>query len=1112
VPTIDQLAPATATSDTDEVIVNQTGVTRRATRAQLLAGVQAELTLPSGTVLGRSSAGIGPFETLVLGANLNLNLGTLSATGTSYAIAQSTPGTIPAAGDLVGVGQGGTNAAITVGELATGIFSLPGLSAANLVVQQGGSASVPLVTAIGSLIPLSGGTMTGPLLLAGNPSVPLAAATKTYVDQATAAVLPLAGGTLTGPLLLAQNPTQPLQAATKQYVDSQSSGSAALPLSGGTMTGPLNLAGPPLTPEEAAPKSYVDQSVATALPLGGGTLTGNLVLEIAPTLSLHAVPKGYVDTSLSAFLPQAGGTITGSLILAHDPLQSLEAATKEYVDAGVASALPLKGGTLSGGLTLPSNPVYPLQAATKQYVDSQMAGPAALPLSGGTLTGALTLQADPTTALQAATKHYVDAATAPLLPTSGGTMTGQLTLSGNPGGALAAAPKQYVDTAMASSLSLAGGTLTGELVLSAAPTIASGAATKAYVDDAVATSLPLSGGSLTGLLALASPPVTAMDAATMGYVDSRISTVLPLSGGSLSGSLLLATAPVQSLQAATKGYVDAVVTGAVPLAGGTMSGQLILAGAPSASLAAATKGYVDTVTGSLLPLTGGTLTGPITLSADPAQSLQPATKQYVDAASARSLSVSGGTLSGSLAVAELSVAGSVTAVGTIVGGAMAITQSGTQTQTLAAQIDLTREGSGPSDAPVIESNLVVNHSGGGGMSYSNISLSTTVDDAVDSSGTFIDGTLSDVYAFVSNLNVNSVTGTGATGTESQHVAITAATTKKAPAGGYPSGRTGAQAWGMWVPVVDATNLPSSLSGATTGVELDTDANNIDPANVRKGFQFVLNEAVPIASGGYPAEWAYGIYFTTSPNSYYKFQISAGGFYSIAVLDTRNAFPGTAKVTVGLTAPSTTLSVDPALPFTSAGVYGLPVSATNAAQTRVGSNVYTQVGCTLDGPGKTSGVLTFSSPVAVTDGASGTEVVCDSRAIWMATGQQIALDYAGTANLLYDVSTSGPRLTSSLHVDGTINAPAGISAGSIEVAGTAQVTGMLTAGGGLSVGGSYLTLPSYPVASLPSAPNGSMAYATNGRKPWEGAGSGTGVLVWVSTNRWLSTLSGTQVLS
>ncbi len=1112
-PTIDQLAPATATSDTDELIVNQNGITNRATRAQILAGVQAELTLPGGTVLGRASSGIGLAETLTVGSNLILSGGTLSALASPYLIAQESPGSVPTVGDLIAMSQAGTNTAVTLTDLATGILTLPSLNASALMVQATGSTNTETLAELAAgTLPLAGGTLSGPLVLAGDPVTAKGAATKDYVDLRATSQLSISGGTLTGALVLASNPIAPLQAATKQYVDSQSAGAAALPLSGGTLTGPLILDGAPASPLAASPKSYVDGAIGTALPLVGGTITGELALLQAPSLPEHATSKAYVDALAATSLSISGGSLSGSLTLAADPTQALEAATKEYVDEPAAKSLSLGGGTLSGALSLPGNPLAALEAATKQYVDSQMAGPAALPLSGGTLSGTLTLSSDPTNSLEAATKHYVDTATAETLPLAGGTLTGPLGLGGNPIGPLAAAPKQYVDQIAATSLPLAGGTMTGPLVLSGPPSDSLAATTKGYVDAEIATALPLLGGTLLGNLALASDPTAILQAATKGYVDSKAAAGLPLSGGSLSGGLLLASAPVLTLDAATKGYVDGVVAATVPLSGGTMTGVLTLSGPPISPLSATTRAYVDSVGSGSLPISGGTLTGSLNLAADPTTALEPTTKQYVDGRTSALLGLDGGTLTGALSTPALAVSGTATIAGEIVAGGVNVAQAGTQTTALPTQMGLTRNGSGPNDAPLIASNAVVSHSGGSGLSYSNFSLTTTVNDAVSSSGGFVDGTSSDVYALVSTLNVNSVTASGATPTDSQHVAITGAATKKTPVGGYPAGRTGAQMWGLWLPVVDATNLSSATAGATTGIELDTEANNVDSENCRKGFQIVLNEAQSLASGGLPNEWAYGIYFTTSPTGFYKFQISAGGNYSIAVLDTRNAFPGQAKVSVGLNVPSTTLAVDSALPFTSAGVYGLPVSATNASAIKVGTAIYTQVGCTLDGQGKTSGILTFTTPVSLADGALGNTVLGDSRAIWMATGQQIALDYAGSANLLYDTAIGGPHLTASLHVDGTLTAPGGLASATASVSGATQIGGMLTAGGGLTVAGSYMALPSYTVGGLPTAPNGAIAYASNGRKPWEGAGSGTGVMVWVSTNRWLSLLSGTQVLA
>jgi hypothetical protein len=55
------------------------------------------------------------------------------------------------------------------------------------------------------------------------------------------------------------------------------------------------------------------------------------------------------------------------------------------------------------------------------------------------------------------------------------------------------------------------------------------------------------------------------------------------------------------------------------------------------------------------------------------------------------------------------------------------------------------------------------------------------------------------------------------------------------------------------------------------------------------------------------------------------------------------------------------------------------------------------------------------------------------------------------------------------------------------------------------------LPSYTVGSLPSSGTaGGMAFATNGRKPGEGAGAGTGVQVFYDGSHWISVCSGTTI--
>ena len=402
-PTIDQLSPATAASDNDELLASQNGIARKLTRAQLLTGVQPQIAIKAGTLLGRLSSGTGGPEQISIGANLALTNGLLSASASPFNIATLGTGTVPASSDLVPLAQSGGNTSVTYSQFMSGLSGVTNVDVSRLlVVPTGGTTSTRLADLAANTLPLAGGALTGALTLAADPSTSLQAATKRYVDTQVGTALPKAGGTLSGALLLAGDPATSLQAATKQYVDGQVASSISK--TGGTLTGALTLSGDPASALQAATKQYVDARVTRS----GDTLTGPLVLAADPTAPLQAATKGYVDVQVSGAVSKTGGTLTGALTLAADPTLSMHAATKHYIDAQVATSLPLSGGTLTGPVSLPANPASALQAAPKQYVDSQVT--TALPLAGGTLAGALTLAGDPTSSLHAATKRYVDAA------------------------------------------------------------------------------------------------------------------------------------------------------------------------------------------------------------------------------------------------------------------------------------------------------------------------------------------------------------------------------------------------------------------------------------------------------------------------------------------------------------------------------------------------------------------------------------------------------------------------------------------------------------------------------------------------------------------------------
>jgi len=362
-PTIDQLAPATAASDTDEVPISQGGTVRKVTRAQILAGVQPQIAVGSGNLLGRISTGVGSPEPIAVGENLSLANGTLSADANQFDICSLPAGTVPACEDLVPLGQNSEDTAVTYSQFMNGLCGVSNVDVSQLLITPTGSSTASkLGDFAANTLPLTGGSLTGALTLIGNPSASLQAATKSYVDNQVATSLPKSGGTLSGSLTLAADPTVRLQAATKQYVDN-----SALPVNGGTLTGPLTLAANPSAALQAATKQYVDGQLCSALPLGGGTLTGALTLASDPTSSLHAATKHYVDAN--------GGNATGVINVRSSPYNAKLDGVTDDTAAFIAAYQAAPAGSViyvPNGVTVLQNPNswgIPITKRVKWIVD-----------------------------------------------------------------------------------------------------------------------------------------------------------------------------------------------------------------------------------------------------------------------------------------------------------------------------------------------------------------------------------------------------------------------------------------------------------------------------------------------------------------------------------------------------------------------------------------------------------------------------------------------------------------------------------------------------------------------------------------------------------------------
>lgn len=140
-PTIDQLDAASAAAASDELLISQSGVTRKATYAQIVAGLQASLAVPQANLLGRSSPGTGAVETVALGQGLSLTGGVLSLLPRAPFLSSLPPAGPPGGGDLVPLGQNGLDMALPYAQFMGGLSRLAGVDGSNLVAVPSGTAA-----------------------------------------------------------------------------------------------------------------------------------------------------------------------------------------------------------------------------------------------------------------------------------------------------------------------------------------------------------------------------------------------------------------------------------------------------------------------------------------------------------------------------------------------------------------------------------------------------------------------------------------------------------------------------------------------------------------------------------------------------------------------------------------------------------------------------------------------------------------------------------------------------------------------------------------------------------------------------------------------------------
>lgn len=115
-PTIPQLPPAASVTAADEIPISQGGSAMSMAVGTLLAGTQPAIITPSGSLMGRVSAGSGGPESINIGAGLVLSGGTLAVVG---------QGPLPQTGsvvasDLVCINRDGVAQAVTYAQFLDG--------------------------------------------------------------------------------------------------------------------------------------------------------------------------------------------------------------------------------------------------------------------------------------------------------------------------------------------------------------------------------------------------------------------------------------------------------------------------------------------------------------------------------------------------------------------------------------------------------------------------------------------------------------------------------------------------------------------------------------------------------------------------------------------------------------------------------------------------------------------------------------------------------------------------------------------------------------------------------------------------------------------------------
>ena len=551
--------------------------------------------------------------------------------------------------------------------------------------------------------------------------------------------------------------------------------------------------------------------------------------------------------------------------------------------------------------------------------------------------------------------------------------------------------------------------------------------------------------------------VKATGATVTQKIADFAANTLPKSGGQMSGPLVLATDPFLAKQATTKQYTDAADATRVLRTGDAMTGPLSLPADPTAALHASTKQYVDSGDTARIARAGDAMSGPLALAGDPTAALQAATKQYTDTGDGARVQKSGDTMTGALTLAA------------------------DPTQPLHAA---TKQYADAADAGRVQR---AGDSMTGALSLSGNPtqpLHATAKQYVDAADT-------------ARVQKSGDTMSGALTLAADPTAALHASTKQyvdAHFQSYPgvawsngSDNTLAlQSFGRYGQAhsghaeVRAYYLPA-YAGGTAGAVQNAFQAYTQIAGAPNDFHWTVLSVIDYGGSGgtgqHVANYSQAVRrtfnaggFTANP------QLWAATFEYVDLTNQPSSATNQARaVEIDFKANG----ADDGDPngFGLREIVSVVAVRTdpNGAALQIGKGI----GFYSEGASSPATVNRASYRRVIHVGANYTYAAIDlvqstqqpgAHAIWLGDGKDVAFDSAGAVYLRY-------------------------------------------AGNALTLNGAPLRLPSYTVATLPAAPGaGAKAFVSNGRKPGEAVGAGTGVEVYFDGTRWNSVSSSTQIVA